>query len=91
MDRSEDDCTAVEKGPQAFVVNVLMLDCSEGSINGWHVLSISWGCTPVACTTSASAALEKNSLHADEMKSFVDVSNTSWNENKALSSHCRSL
>lgn len=36
-----DDCTVVEKGPQPFVLNVLKLDCSEGSINGWHMLSIS--------------------------------------------------
>ncbi len=66
-----DDCTVVEKGPQPFVLNVLMLDCSEGSINGWHMLSISWECTPVACTTCAIAALEKQALMLMNRKALL--------------------
>lgn len=35
------DCTAVEERPHPFILSVLMLDCSEASINGWHMLNIS--------------------------------------------------
>lgn len=36
-----DDFTAVWKGPQPFVHLCLMLDCSDASINRWHMLNIS--------------------------------------------------
>lgn len=85
-----DNWTAAETGPQPFVLNVLMPDCSEGSINGWHWLGVPWECTPVTCTTCASTGLDGRSPDADESKGFVDVSKTSWNENKAPSSDCTS-
>ena len=81
-----------------FVPNVLMLDCSEGSISVWHVLgTASWQRTPGACVGCANAPLEekdqkeqnkKKALMLNELKSFVGVSNASWKKNKAVCSHC---
>lgn len=34
-------CTAAERVPELFVQTVLMLDCSEASINGMRMLNIS--------------------------------------------------